>query len=217
MKSFCSRAVWIHLRGRSRNWSHMAKRLRLSAIVPLSRSPRPRNYLIGQLRHRFGADRVLHVPVRANLKDDLGKEPTHRTRSFLFAAIGAVTAHLLGPSAHFLFRKWRGESEFAAGRPGRRRQGDANHAPPGVSGISARSFPQFSVNPSMSVNPYAWMTKVGGHRAISAERLRRSHQRYAKLHACSCHDQATSSLWTMLAVYRSALCDPRRRSRSSRP
>jgi hypothetical protein len=53
------------------------------------------NYLIGQLRRRFGADRVLHVPVRANLKDDLGKEPTHRTRSLLFAAIGAVTAHLL--------------------------------------------------------------------------------------------------------------------------
>ena len=53
------------------------------------------NYLIGQLRRRFGADRILHVPVRANLKNDLGKEPTHRTRSFLFAAIGAVTAQLL--------------------------------------------------------------------------------------------------------------------------
>ena len=53
------------------------------------------NYLIDQLRRRFGADRILYVPVRANLKDDLGKEPTHRTRSFLFAAIGAVTAQLL--------------------------------------------------------------------------------------------------------------------------
>jgi Queuosine biosynthesis protein QueC len=53
------------------------------------------NYLIGQLRHRFGTERILHVPVRANLKGDLGKEPTHRTRSLLFAAIGAVTAQLL--------------------------------------------------------------------------------------------------------------------------
>ena len=53
------------------------------------------NYLIDQLRRRFGADRILYVPVRANLKNDLGKEPTHRTRSFLFAAIGAVTAQLL--------------------------------------------------------------------------------------------------------------------------
>ena len=53
------------------------------------------NYLIGQLRRRFGANRILPIPVRANLRDDLGKESTHRTRSFLFASIGAVTAHLL--------------------------------------------------------------------------------------------------------------------------
>ena len=42
MKSFCSLAAWIHLRGRSRNWSRMARRLRLSAIVPLQRLPRPK-------------------------------------------------------------------------------------------------------------------------------------------------------------------------------
>jgi hypothetical protein len=47
------------------------------------------------LRRPFGSDRILHVPVRANLKDDLGEEPTHRTRSFLFAVLGAVTAQLL--------------------------------------------------------------------------------------------------------------------------
>jgi 7-cyano-7-deazaguanine synthase in queuosine biosynthesis len=52
-------------------------------------------YLINQLRSRFGADRILHVPVWAHLKGSLGKEPTHRTRSFLFAALGAVTAQLL--------------------------------------------------------------------------------------------------------------------------
>ena len=52
-------------------------------------------YLIDQLRSRFGADRVLHVPVWAHLEGNLGKEPTHRTRSFLFAALGAVTAQLL--------------------------------------------------------------------------------------------------------------------------
>jgi hypothetical protein len=61
------------------------------------------NYLIGQLRGRFGAERVLHVPVRANLKGNLGKEPTHRTRSFLFAAIGAVTGHLLDRRRMFFF------------------------------------------------------------------------------------------------------------------
>ena len=51
-------------------------------------------YLVDQLRHRFGTNRVLHVPVWANLDGSLGKEPTHRVRSFLFAALGAVTARL---------------------------------------------------------------------------------------------------------------------------
>jgi hypothetical protein len=53
------------------------------------------NYLIQQLRSRFGADRILHVPVWANLKGGLASEPTHRTRSFLFAVLGAVAAQML--------------------------------------------------------------------------------------------------------------------------
>ena len=53
-------------------------------------------YLVDELRQRFGADRVLYVPVWANLSEELGNEPTHRTRSFLFAALGAVTARLFG-------------------------------------------------------------------------------------------------------------------------
>lgn len=51
-------------------------------------------HLVDQLRRRLGADRVLHIPVWANLDGSLGREPTHRTRSFLFAALGAVTARL---------------------------------------------------------------------------------------------------------------------------
>jgi hypothetical protein len=61
------------------------------------------NYLIQQLRNRFGADRILHVPVWANLKGALAIEPTHRTRSFLFAALGAVTAQMLDRERIFFF------------------------------------------------------------------------------------------------------------------
>ncbi len=53
-------------------------------------------HLVEQLRSKFGADRVLHVPVWANLDGSLSREPTHRTRSFLFAALGTVTARLFG-------------------------------------------------------------------------------------------------------------------------
>ena len=76
------------------------KKVALVSHRSASKITEAQNYLIGQLRGRFGADRVLHIPVRANLKEGLGKEPTHRTRSFLFAAIGAVTGHLLD-QAHF--------------------------------------------------------------------------------------------------------------------
>ena len=61
------------------------------------------NYLVEQLQSRFGANHIFHVPVWAHLEGSLGKEPTHRTRSFLFAALGAVTAQLLDRERIFFF------------------------------------------------------------------------------------------------------------------
>jgi hypothetical protein len=52
--------------------------------------------IVHQLQMRFGAGRVLHVPVWAHVMGNLGREPTHRTRSFLFAALAAVVARLFG-------------------------------------------------------------------------------------------------------------------------
>jgi Queuosine biosynthesis protein QueC len=52
------------------------------------------SHLVGQLRDRMGAGRVLHIPVLATLADGLSEESTFRTRSFLFAALGAVVARL---------------------------------------------------------------------------------------------------------------------------
>ena len=60
-------------------------------------------HLVDQLRSRFGADRVFHIPVWANLDGSLGGEATHRTRSFLFAALGVVTAQLLDRHRIFFF------------------------------------------------------------------------------------------------------------------
>jgi 7-cyano-7-deazaguanine synthase in queuosine biosynthesis len=50
--------------------------------------------LIEEMRRRLAANRILHVPVWANLDASVSQESTHRTRSFLFAALGAVTARL---------------------------------------------------------------------------------------------------------------------------
>ncbi len=61
------------------------------------------NDLVEQLQDRFGAHRVKHVPVLATLKDGQTKETTHRSRSFLFAALGAATAQLFGLDDIFFF------------------------------------------------------------------------------------------------------------------
>ena len=39
---------------------------------------------------------MLHIPIWASLDESLSRESTHRTRSFLFAALGTVTARLFG-------------------------------------------------------------------------------------------------------------------------
>lgn len=54
----------------------------------------PQNNLVSDLRNRFGATRVVHIPVWMNLLDGTNIESTHRTRSFLFTALAAVTARL---------------------------------------------------------------------------------------------------------------------------
>ena len=76
----------------------LAARGRKVALVSHRSSPsiaQSQRLLVEQLREQFGADRVFHVPIWANLNTRLTKEPTHRTRSFLFAALGAATASLL--------------------------------------------------------------------------------------------------------------------------
>jgi 7-cyano-7-deazaguanine synthase in queuosine biosynthesis len=116
------------------------------------------NYLIDQLRLRFGSDRILHVPVRANLKDDLGKEPTHRTRSFLFAAIGAVTAQLLERQRICFFENGVVSLNLPpVGQVVGARATRTIH-PQAMAGfrqvLSAVLGQSFDVN-----NPYAWITK----------------------------------------------------------
>jgi Queuosine biosynthesis protein QueC len=72
-----------------------SKKVALISHRSASKIVAAQKYLVNQLRNRFGDDRLLHVPIWAHLKGNLGQESTHRTRSFLFAALGAVTAQLL--------------------------------------------------------------------------------------------------------------------------
>ena len=135
------------------------KKVALVSHRSASKITEAQNYLIGQLRHRFGADRVLHVPVRANLKDDLGKEPTHRTRSFLFAAIGAVTAQLLDHQRAYFFENGVVSLNLPpVGQVVGARATRTTH-PQALAGfrriLSAVLDQAFDIS-----NPYAWITKT---------------------------------------------------------
>lgn len=50
--------------------------------------------LIQELKRRTSRNRILHVPVTVHLKKGANREATHRTRSFLFAALGIATARI---------------------------------------------------------------------------------------------------------------------------
>jgi hypothetical protein len=116
------------------------------------------NYLIAQLRHRFGADRIRHVPVRVNVKGDLGKEPTHRTRSFLFAAIGAVTAQLLDRQRIYFFENGVVSLNLPpVGQVVGARATRTTH-PQSLDGFRRVLSMVFGQSFDVS-NPYAWLTK----------------------------------------------------------
>jgi 7-cyano-7-deazaguanine synthase in queuosine biosynthesis len=57
-------------------------------IAPVQRK------LTAKLADRFGKDTCRHVPVSIRMKGRSTREGTHRTRSFLFAALGAITAQV---------------------------------------------------------------------------------------------------------------------------
>ena len=48
--------------------------------------------LFGELQKKF-AGQLMHIPVWINKDEGFGREPTQRTRSFLFSALGTLVAH----------------------------------------------------------------------------------------------------------------------------
>jgi 7-cyano-7-deazaguanine synthase in queuosine biosynthesis len=52
--------------------------------------------LLKALEERIGRGRLQHVPVRITLPEGTVSETTHRTRSFVYAALGVIVARLFG-------------------------------------------------------------------------------------------------------------------------
>jgi hypothetical protein len=116
------------------------------------------NYLINQLRKRFGDGRIRHIPVRAHLQGWPSREHTHRSRSFLFAALGATTAQLLDQKRICFFENGVVSLNLPpAGQVVGARATRTTH-PQALAGfkrlLSAVLGQTFDVS-----NPFAWITK----------------------------------------------------------
>ena len=66
-------------------------RLVLVSHRPVSTLDSRQKKLFSELREEF-PDRLIHIPVWINKAEKLGREPTQRTRSFLYSALGTVVA-----------------------------------------------------------------------------------------------------------------------------
>jgi Queuosine biosynthesis protein QueC len=133
-------------------------------------------YLIDQLRSRFGADRILHVPVWAHL-EGLGSEPSHRTRSFLFAALGAVTARLLDQERICFFENGVVSLNLPPVAQVVGARATRTTHPQVLAGFR-RVLSEVLGRPFEVSNPYAWMTK--------SEIVERISQNYLIRHTRSC-------------------------------
>ena len=72
------------------------RRMAFVTHLPTTKNNRIISELRAELQAMSPAAPPLHIAIEVNKSKDLGKEPTQRVRSFLFACLGATAAHALG-------------------------------------------------------------------------------------------------------------------------
>jgi 7-cyano-7-deazaguanine synthase in queuosine biosynthesis len=142
------------------------------ALVSHRSSPKifeAQKYLVEQLRRRFGSDRILHVPIRATLTGRMGTEGTHRTRSFLFAALGTVVARLFDRNRISFFENGMMSLNLPPVAQVVGSRATRSTHPQAIAGfrrvLSAILAQSFDVD-----NPFGWMTKTEVVERITANR-----------------------------------------------
>ena len=143
--------------------------------------------LVNLLSRRFPPGRLMHVPVRTNLVGSVGREMTHRARSFLFAALGTVVARLCGVAGIKFFENGvlsmnlPPVAQVVGARATRTTHPQVLH---GFEQIVGALLGQ----PFEVANPYLWLTKTEVVAPDRAAWLGRPHPRHAQLHARARYD-----------------------------
>ena len=115
--------------------------------------------LVRALARRVGRDKLMHIPVTVQLKHGTNIERTHRTRSFLFAALGVATARIFGRSQITFFENGIVSINLPpVGQVVGARATRTTH-PKVLDGFS-RLFAMVFDEEYRVVNPYFWRTKT---------------------------------------------------------
>ena len=122
--------------------------------------------LVDALRQRTRTCQLFHVPVVVNKNHERGCEYTQRTRSFLFAALGAVVAALFGRNRILFFENGIVSLNFPTVEHVLGARATRTTHPRVLEGFS-RLFSNILNNTIAVENPYFWKTKSEVVRVIA--------------------------------------------------
>ncbi len=125
--------------------------------------------LVEALQKRFGRDRLLHVPIWVYKYQNVGKEFTQRSRSFLFAALAFVVARIFGVSRLRFFENGVVSLNLPIVPHELGARASRTTHPQAISGFT-RLFSALAEVSFTVQNPFVWSTKRELVRAIAEHR-----------------------------------------------
>jgi 7-cyano-7-deazaguanine synthase in queuosine biosynthesis len=125
--------------------------------------------LVEALQKRFGRDRLLHVPVWVYKDQNVGKEFTQRSRSFLFAALAFVVARIFGVSRLRFFENGIVSLNLPIVPHELGARASRTTHPQAISGFT-RLFSALAQGSFTVQNPFLWSTKSELVRIIAEHR-----------------------------------------------
>ncbi|MEL7469613.1 MAG: 7-cyano-7-deazaguanine synthase [Pseudomonadota bacterium] len=115
--------------------------------------------LVAYLRQQTSAPSVQHIPVTAQVRAGETKEETHRSRSFLFAALGVATARCFGLDRIHFFENGVVSMNLPLGSHVVGARATRSTHPQTLAGFS-KFFTALLGSPMSVDNPFFWKTKA---------------------------------------------------------
>jgi hypothetical protein len=166
---------------------------------PVSTLDSRQKKLFSELQRRFPG-RLIHIPVWINKPESFGREPTQRTRSFLYSALGTVVARSVEASGVRFYENGIVSlnlpiaEEVLRARASRTTHPVALHLLASL--CAAVTERDFTVD-----NPHLFKTKAEVVATLATHEVRLPNRRYLLMFALDVPIQNTAALWLLQPVY----------------